>query len=385
MFDGGLVKEAIKSPRGEGLFAVRAVWTGISIDAHVKARPIIHQIKNDIFVGTWKLVGIESHSKVPREIVVILEPDDVTETIKSGDVLILGGGAVSKYGTNLIEPKPESTQAVEVGNDNLGGILAPDPQLGTELLVFHSQADDITAQDLIVIKSLVKNYVGEFAYIGTTIARYTLEFRLSGKAVAARSVIDMLSPIRSFVLDASEEMCLDIPRKGGRRAASESELFEPVITAKAASFRFRVHPSSSSRTGHLETSKPLKLLSDVLKRANSGDMLGMRKALEENLKSVDESLKQIEAIVKTARKLKVEFRATDARTPIALGNRALNTIQSAETIKKRTEKVEGDIYAVDLHRGWCRVSTSDTSPQEDWKLDFADDLKDAVRGRYPSA
>jgi hypothetical protein len=175
MFDGGLVKEAIKYPRGEGMFAVRAVWTGISIDVHVKAKQVIHQIKNDIFVGTWKLVGIESHSKIPREIVVIVEPDEVSETIYSGDVLILGGGAVSKYGTNLIEPKPESTQAVEVGNDKLRGILSPNALLGTELLVFHDEADVITAKDLTVIKSLVTNYVGQFTYIGTTIARYTLE------------------------------------------------------------------------------------------------------------------------------------------------------------------------------------------------------------------
>ena len=255
--------------------------------------------------------------------------------------------------------------------------------LGTTLLVFHDPADDITAQDLRVIKSGARHYTAQFTYIGTSIARYTLEFKLSGKAVAARNIIDMLLPIRSFVLDASEEMCLDILRKKGRRAKNESELFEPVITAKAASVRFRIHPSSSPRTTKLETSRPLRLLCNVLQKANSGDKDGLHRALEANLKSVDDSLRQVEAIVKMARRQKLEFGATDAPKPITLGNRALSTIKSAETAVKRTKKVQGDIYAVDLHRRWCRVSTSNTDPQEDWKLEFSEDLKESVGGEYP--
>jgi hypothetical protein len=383
MFDGGLVNEVLEHPRGKGMFAVRAIWTGISVGVNLETKTIIHQIKHDLFVGTWKVVGIESHSKVPREIIVIVEPDDVTETIGPGDILILGRGAVSKYASNQIEPKPESSQVVEVGYDRLRGILSPSSMFGTQFLVFHNPADDITAEDLSIIRSSGERYRGDFAYIGTTIARYTLEFKLSGKAVAARSVIDILVPIRSFLLDASEEMCLDIPRKKGRRAESDSELFEPLVMAKAASVRFRIHPSASNRTRALETSRPLKLLSEVLRKANVGDTNGVRKALEESLKSVDESLKQVEAIIMSARRQKLEFSATDAPTPITLGNRALSTVKSIEAIQVRPKKVQGDIYAVDLRRRWCRVSTSETDPQEDWKLDFSDDLRDSVGGNYP--
>jgi len=380
MFNGGLVNEAIKHPRGKGVIAVRAVWTNLAIDVNNKSHLLIHHIKNDMFVGTWCLLGLESHSMIPRETIVLLKPNEVTEEISQGDILILGRGAVSKYATNLIEPKPELTQAVEIGRDKLRGVLSPSALLGTELLAFHDPSDEITARDLEFVWSCDQHYKSEFAYIGTTIARYTLEFKLSGKAVTARSIIDVLSPIRSFVLDASEEMCLGLPRKKGRRGEDESELFEPVVTAKAASVRFRVHPSSSSRTKSLETSRPLKLLSELLRKANSGDSAGLRMELESNLKSVDESLKQIEAIVKSARRQRLEFSATDARIPISLGNKALSTIKSAETIYQRIEKARGAIYAVDLHRRWCRVSTDD---KKDWRLGFFDDLEEDVRGNYP--
>ena len=228
MFDGCLVNDVVKYPRGKDRVAIRAVWTGIAIDLGRKTQPLIHQIKDGLFVGTWKVIGLESHSKVPRETIVIVEPDEVSETIGAGDVLVLGRGAVTKYATNQLNPKPESTRAVEVGIDKLRGILSPSTLLGTELLVFHSPADDISTKDLNVITSSSNSYVGEFAYISTTIARFTLEFKLSGKAVAARSIIDMLSPIRSFLLDASEEICLVIPRKKGRRA----EEGERVIRAE---------------------------------------------------------------------------------------------------------------------------------------------------------
>jgi hypothetical protein len=383
MFNGGIVSEAIKYPRGKGRLAVRAILTGININSNLNTKTIIRQIKGDLFVGTWNVVGIEGHSKVPREIIVVVEADEASQTINPGDILILGRGAVSKYATNLIEPKPHSLQAVIVGSDELRGLLFPDPLFGTALLVFHNPADDIMARDLSLIRTSTNTYITEFLYISTCIARYTLEFKLSGKAVAARSIIELLSPIRRFVLDASEEICLDIPRKKGRRAEEESELFEPLIIAKAASVRFRVHPSSSSRTQDLNTSKPLRLLNEIIHKANAGDGRGVLKALQENLKSVAESLKLVEDIVKTAKKHKLEFSSTDAPVPIALGNKALSAIRSAKAQEIRSKKVQGDIYAVDLHRRWCRVSTSDTDPPEDWKLDFTEDLEEKVEGKYP--
>ena len=63
----------------------------------------------------------------------------------------------------------------------------------------------------------------------------------------------------------------------------------------------------------------------MIRMAHAGNRDGVRAALENNLKSVDESLKQIEAIIKTARKQKLEFSATDAPTPVAIGNKALFT------------------------------------------------------------
>lgn len=382
MFDGGIVDEAIKHPRLKGSLAVRATWTWVSVGPPSK-NTIIHQIKDDMFVGAWKVIGMESHSKIPRELIVIVEPDELAQSMNRGDILVLGRGAVSKYVTNSINPRPESAEAVEVGHDRLRGILSPDILFGTALHVFHNPSDDVTDHDVGFVTSSKHTYNCIFKYLITTIARYTLEFKLSGKAVPAKSIIDILAPLRDFILDASEEICLGIPRKRGRRAEADSELFEPVVTAKAASVRFRLHPSSSSRTRNLDTSKPFRLLSEVLRKANNGDGPGVLKALEESLKSVDESLKQVEAIIKTARKQKLEFSATDAPTSISLGNRAISAIRSLETVEIRSKTVQGDIYAVDLHRKWCRVSTSDTDPQEDWKLSFSDDLKEKVRGKYP--
>jgi hypothetical protein len=175
MFDGGLVSEALRHPRGKELFAVRAVWTRISIDTKAQNRPLLHHIKGDLFVGTWKLTGIENHSKLPREIIAVVEPTENSQTIEAGDVMVLGGGAVSRYATNTLKPKISTPVAVEVGEGKLRGILSRSTFIEAELLVFHNPSEDISASDLRSLRDPLNkfDYAGIFSYVSTTIARYT--------------------------------------------------------------------------------------------------------------------------------------------------------------------------------------------------------------------
>lgn len=379
--EGGLVTEVIPFPRGKGWIAIRAIWTGINWKPPLKV--LIHHIRDDLFVGTWKVVGIEALSKFPREMIVVVEEDDSTYQISQGDILIFGRGAVSRYVAKSKSALPSTPIAVEIRNGEYKGILAPNPKWGTELILFHDVQDDINEKELSQATEHKKTYFFSCFYINTAIGRFTIEFKLSGKAVSAKSVVDILQPVRGFVIGASEELCLKIPRSRGRRAEKYTELFDPTITLKAASVRFRLHPSSSPDAVGLDTSKALRLLSQVLRAANDGDEAGVIGPLRENLKAVDESMRQIEAIVKVAIKQRLEFNATDSIASVFLGNKALYTIREAEKRKFTHRIIQGDIYGLDDNRLWCRISTSNMDPQQDWKLTFSADLKDKVRGQIP--
>lgn len=82
-----VIHEALRHPRGPNRVAIRGICKGLTLDMWPEKPIRFHHIRGGCEAGTWKMVAIEWHNKMPREIVVVVEPEDGLLVIENGDVL----------------------------------------------------------------------------------------------------------------------------------------------------------------------------------------------------------------------------------------------------------------------------------------------------------
>jgi hypothetical protein len=381
--EGGIVHGAMAYPRGDGWVAVRGCWTGGEWEqGHVAS---LSHFRDGLFVGSWRLVGVDIVSQIPEGRVLILAAEGNRLPILPNDIFVFGDGAYSSFDVRYLAPYVPGVRPLTIGKRGYKAILRPSETEGQEVIVFHEVGRDFDMASFKDAKFLNVSHDLILEWVYTASPTYSAELRLKGSKVGIGILVDTLSTARSFVLSAGQEK-LGVPRsRSGRYPKDIIQLFDPIVTAKAGSIRFLLHAPPPSKALKFASEAPLQLLVQTLRAADAGDEEKVRELLQVNVISVDASLAQLKRIVDVSiRHDGIEMRSSDDPNSFALGSRARSTlIKYEKSLVSRPVTAKGYLYGVNFKGRWCLFSLTDESRA--WTLRFGPDLEDKIRGQFPRA
>ena len=380
-FNGGIIRDSVPHPRGNGRIAVRGYWTGGEWKPGQYVR--VDHYREQFFLGFWKITGVEVVSHIPHEFVLILSPEGRHQDFLAGDVVVIGQGACTTFRLLRSDPEVKPGVVLELGGRSYRSLVNEYPGKEPELVVFHEIGQDFELSSFSKIKLGNLEYNIWLYYEYSCFPEYTVELRLGEKTVPIGKIIDTLAHARGFVLIGGSDLA-GIPKTPGRYPQSIIDLFEPGVSAMAGSVRIFLHSAKPITVTSLDRSEPLRLFATALSLAASGDSDGLLTLLKGHLKDFEPALKHLKDIVKiSVSDTAITIQSPDVR-PVELGSRALSAIESSEeTIKKRTLTLEGEMYSLESRQRWCRFSSDSNSDVQNWTLRFAKSLVSRVKGKIP--
>jgi hypothetical protein len=381
--EGGLVLDSIAYPRGAGWFAVRGRWTGGNWKPGLRLN--LGQYRGGLFVGKWRLVGVDLLSKVPRETVLILSPDDPDSSFAENDIVAFGPGAYSSFNIKSLDPPLEDGRILEVSDRGYKAVVRGRSGGGQELIVFHEAGQDFGHASFRSAKSSHERHDISLEYNYTCNPEYSVEFCLNGSKVGVGILVDSLSLARSFVLATGQEKMGIIRSTGGRYPFDITRIFDPIVTAKAGSVHVFLHTPPPVQVLKFPRELPLQLLARSLRAAAIGDEAGVRELLKEHVISIDASILQLKKIVNVSlRHNGIDIRSSDNPVPVPLGIRARSTLEKCEAaFQTQTVIRDGFLFGVNFKNRWCLFSLTDETHA--WTLRFSPELEGKIRGRFPRA
>jgi hypothetical protein len=384
--DGGIIKSSIPLWTNSRQVAVQGVWTGGVWYPLTKA--VLRQYRGTTLVGIWRIVGVDIPSRQDSDTVLLLEPEGNVLSPQQGDVAVFGDGVFTHLPIVKSNLSLNFAVPIEFGVERYHGIALVQEWEFDSILLFHKEDSLIENKPNQVIFWKGKPYT---AIIGLLHVHegvsYLIRVSLNGKSVSASRLINTINPLRSFALDAGQELLFQVQSTPHRRRLAKTySLFEPTITANSGSLILFIHPCRPLQLPlYVQPDEPLKLFVQVLRSAAYGSIDAITKPLLERVFSVDKLLRQVRQFVRGAgREGEFTVSATDLSEEINFGQQIAEVIQdSIQTLETREVQRIGLLYGIDLVRGWCRVIADINGEKEDWTIHFDKQWRNAVSGKIP--
>lgn len=381
MVDGVRVESVLARPGG---IAVTGTWSG-GVWQPMTSQTLQHY-RNHQLLGIWRIDGVDVILGPGRNPIIFLSPIEDHDTIKPGDVLILGEGVYTIIPVRRTDVPAGA--AVEIGASRIHAVTEGKDNRTTQLLVFHSV--DAAIERTSELRGWWRNKRVRFSIDSTRLAPgsdYAIEIFLNGKAVQLSRVLQTLLPLRGFILDAGQELLYRTQRGyGSRRLKGTYTYFDPLFSAQPGSLRVFIHPAMPEQIPlFVEPAEPLRLLVNALRAASERDIEGVLFPLTETIFSVEALLKKLAAIADTAKKFgPFMIRTPDIPEGFKVEQHAGNVIRNGiKALETRVVEREAILYGMDLYRNWLRLMSERDDGVEDWTLRYNPELREKVEGKAP--
>ena len=384
--DGGIVKGVVPFFRSDRQIAVIGVWSGGIWSP--SAKEVVRQYRGNTLVGVWQIVGVDYPSHQLSDAILLLEPQGDALPPLEDDMLVFGEGVFSRLQVEESTLSLESDAAVEVGKMRYHGVAHVRDKQIDSIWLFHQVDAVIDSSEIQPIWWRGKEFSTRLRLSRFEDAtHYLVQLTLGNEQVSLQHLLKTLPPLRSFVLDAGQEMLFQEQRPSqGSRMRQTYDYFEPLITAEPGSLRLFIHPCQPIQLPlYVQLDDPLRLWVSVLRAAFNRSVQGVTQPLLERIFSVDDLLKRVRQFVEVSvRYGDVRVAAPDMSGEIVIERHVLETIQaSINTLEIRHLSRAGVLYALDLVRSWFRILVEDEGQQEDWTIRFDHQWRERVSGTVP--
>lgn len=381
---GAVVDRSFPYPGRPNTFAVSAVWAGGSWSPGEEPR--FSLLRPTGARGTWTIRGVESGPTTTQSPTVILGSDGPVGAPRPGDLMVAEGAAVSLFKVLKSSEQSQRRLPARIGEwlaltnvkDLDSGILA----------VFHPKSSHPKPGDiseLTVRDRKISVEVEEYATNWSD--NSTLELTIAASAAPIKSFMDLLTPIRDFVLNAGQELFEGRVRPSiGRRPASVSDMFEPELALAPGSIKLSVSaPARRVLLPDVSPDRPLRLLVAALSAAQQGNSQRVLRLLESEVLSTDLFINALLDLSSRAMSVGgVSVGDNHSTRRVELGQRVKDSLlECLSKVSTRRLRRDGDLYALNTYRGWLKVSTYVDGEKEDWQLKYSTTLKDQIIGHVP--
>ena len=384
--DGGIIQSSVPLWGAPRRVAVQGIWSGGVW--HQSTKTVLRQYRGTTLVGVWRIVGVDIPSRQNSDAALLLEPEGNVLPPHPGDVAVFGDGVFSVLPVVESNISLDSAVPVEFGTEGYHGIaLVKDGRLNY-ILIFHKEDSLIENKpdQIMLWNGKLYTVIIGLPHFNEAVS-YLIQIYLNGKSVSASRLIKTINPLRSFILDAGQELLFQVQSASyHRRLAKTYSLFEPSVTAAHGSFKLLVHPCRPFQLPlYVQPDEPLKLFIQILRATAYDSMDAITQPLLERVFSVDRLLKQVRRFIQgAAREGEFIISASDLREGMTFGLQTAEVIQeSIQTLETREIERKGLLYGVDLVRGWCRILSETNGEKEDWTIHFDRQQRHAVSDNIP--
>lgn len=374
--DGCVVKEVFNHPSGNDVVALRGVWSGGNWTS--KATLTLRHQREEKFVGLWTIVGAERTTN-GTDPLILVKPSHKNLAIHAGDTLLLGDHTVAtKIVLRSTDLPHKRDCSVQFSVARFHGVLIHTSETEITLTLFHRPDATLFSFEEQPIFWQGKQYR---AHILLEENNVFLNFKLAGENVRIKSLLDTLTPLRAFTLDAGQQLLYQ--RRAGRKKRLVYDFFEPALQVSAGSVVVKVLPGKPSQLPLIiRPSEPLRLLVESFTQAVNGSVQELILALSSHVPSTESLLQHLLSFGRAALKcggVVVTFQETGKEFPIDL--RFLNTIENAlSSLQWREVLLTGQLYAIETGQRWFRIAVQSQTTTEHWTIHFDHSWSKTIEG-----
>ncbi|MCC6458051.1 MAG: hypothetical protein IT328_24060 [Caldilineaceae bacterium] len=320
------------------------------------------------------MVGVDVPARHHSDPIVLLQAMAESTEFQPGDILVFGDGRYSALDVQISGIEINAPIAAQLGHERHSAVVLDN----RKVIVFHEpeatlsdrleQPLQISNQEYTAI--LDRNFADQ--------EDYSVEIYLNHQAVTTFRLVNTLTPLRDFALNAGQELLM-LPARmsGGKFKQSTINTFEPTITANKGSVRLFLHPAKPRQIPLLvKPSEPLRIMVDALRAASEGDAKVVASLLTERFLGGEVLIERLKRVADVAAKHgDLIVRSSDNDREILVDRTVAATLVAGlEIAPERDEERTGTIYDLALSRYWLRLQCHHNDRTEEWTLSYTKDI-----------